>query len=139
MKKPIFVLFLLTAFLAVALCGCDPGLNQDEDTDPDWVVQLKNDYANTYNYNSQDLKISFYCEYNGTYVMFIDGPWYYQEVITTEAVGGVDFVYGSSRTLTAYNGGTFYSLGEAYENQLLTRDDLLDAHEKYESKQFKIY
>ena len=71
--------------------------------------------------------------------MFIDGPWAYATVITTETVGGVEFVYGSSQTLTAYNGGKFYSLEKAYENQLLTYDDLSDIKSKYEGKQYIVY
>ncbi len=112
---------------------------QGEDIDETLATQIKIDYAKYGKYDSNDLRLSVYGEYKGTCVMFIDGPWYYQDVITTETVGGVEFVYSSSRKLKAYKDGNFYSLGEAYENQLLTRVDLLDVHAKYESKQFKIY
>ncbi|MDE5943900.1 MAG: hypothetical protein K2H30_06825 [Clostridia bacterium] len=71
--------------------------------------------------------------------MFIDGPWHYMDVVTTETVGGVEFVYPSSRTLTAYKGGKFYSLEQAYENALLTYNDLTDINIKYQNKQFTVY
>ena len=108
------------------------------------AAQIKNDFVKNnddgvHDIGSKDLRLTVYGKYIGTSVMFIDGPWYYQDVITTETVGGVEFVYGSSRTLTAYNGGRFYSLEQAYENQLLTYDDLLDIKSKYEGKQYTVY
>ncbi|MDE6868766.1 MAG: hypothetical protein K2J83_06480 [Clostridia bacterium] len=139
MKKPILSLLAGLAFIAIALCGCKPALNEDENANPNWAVQIKKDYATTYDYNSEDLQLSFYGEYNVTYVMFIDGPWHYMDVITTETVGGVEFIYPSSRTLTAYKGGKFYSLEQAYENALLTYNDLTDINIKYQNKQFIIY
>ena len=88
-----------------------------------WYDQIKYDYARQNNYRTDELSLDVYGEYNGTYVFIIDGPWGYPGV----EVGTVD----SPRIPETYNNGSFYSLQEAYDEQLLTHNDLVDVNEKF--------
>ena len=92
-----------------------------------------------YTYTAEDVTLTFYGEYNGAYVMFIDTPYLaYLDAITTQVVDGVTFVYGSSHTLDVYNNGSFYSVGEAFENGLLTHNDLVDINNRKNNKLYCI-
>ena len=89
-----------------------------------WYDQIKYDYARQNNYRTDELSLDVYGEYNGTYVFIIDGPWGYPGV----EVGTVEI---SPRIPETYNNGSFYSLQEAYDEQLLTHNDLVDVNEKF--------
>ncbi len=43
MKKPVISVIIFVGFIAIALCGCKPALNEDENASPNWVVQIKSD------------------------------------------------------------------------------------------------
>ena len=65
-------------------------------------------------------------------MFIIDGPWGYPGVeVGTVEIGGVEFYFSSPRIPETYNNGSFYSLQEAYDKQLLTYDDLVDVNEKF--------
>lgn len=66
-----------------------------------------------------------------TYVLFVDGPFEYPEVETTDVINGVKFVYGSSQRMYAYHQGTYYGLQEAFDLQIITAEDLLLIAENY--------
>ena len=87
-----------------------------------WYDQIKYDYARQNNYRTDELSLDVYGEYNGTYVFIIDGPWGYP---------GVEVGTVSPRIPETYNNGSFYSLQEAYDEQLLTHNDLVDVNEKF--------
>lgn len=79
-----------------------------------------------YNYTADDISFTYYGEYNGSYVMFIDTPFYaYTTAIRRVEIDGVPFVYASGQSLGVYSNGNFYWLNERFENSLFTRDDLL--------------
>lgn len=44
--------------------------------------------------------------------------------IGREIVDGVEFAYADSNRFTVYNKGNFYTLSEAFANELLTQNDL---------------
>ncbi len=62
--------------------------------------------------------------YNGTQVLMTDVYGYYDCVVWTETIEDLVFPYGNSNRLYAFNNDVKYTLTEAYENELLTLEDL---------------
>lgn len=105
-----------------------------------WYDQIKYDYVRQNNYRVDELSLDVYGEYNGTYVFIIDGPWGYPGIeVGTVEIGGVEFYFSSPRIPEAYNNGSFYSLQEAYDEQLLTHNDLVDVNKKFISGEYATY
>lgn len=66
---------------------------------------------------------SYYGTYGGSAAMMIGTKGSaYLAVITYETVAGFRFEYGSSQTISVYQGGNFYSLTGAYERGILSQD-----------------
>ena len=79
------------------------------------------------------ISIRYFGEYGGAHVMFMNGlesavaaPW-------SETIGGCEFNYTTSDALTVYHEGTFYSLQEAYDKEILTKYSLEKLHHSYSS------
>ena len=62
---------------------------------------------------------------NGAVVTFIDGIYDYAMAIEHRFIDGVEFVYGSGKTLLVFYGGELYSLETAYERGIVSRDELV--------------
>ena len=137
MKKKIIAAILLSLciaclslFAAGLLSGCAS----------EWYDKIKHDYAKQNGYDADGLSIDVYGEYNGTYVLIIDGSWGYPGVeVGIVEIGGAEFYFSSPRIPEAYNNGLFYSLEEAYGEQLLTHDDLVDVNEKFIADEYIRY
>lgn len=89
------------------------------------------------------IKITDFCgEFNGVCVvdLLIPGA-VYMDAITHEIIEGYVFVYSSSDKLDVYNSadGQFYTLETAYENGLLTLDDIKIVYEKYVKANARLY
>ena len=85
-------------------------------------------------YSVQDLSVTYYGEYNGAHVGFINGILMYTQALTSETVGGVTFRYNSGQKLLVYFEGELMNLGEAYDRGILTRAHLLDLRAAYAPK-----
>lgn len=83
----------------------------------------------TEGYTLDDLSVIRIGVYDGCVAVWVNGPFDYNDAITTQRVDGLAFVYGSSHTIDLYRDGTLYKLPEAWEAGLLTRAALEDLHE----------
>ncbi len=81
--------------------------------------------------SEDDLSLDVRGVFGDTYVYYLCGPFGASDVITKALVGNVLFEYPSSLTLDVYCNGDFYSLGAAYGQGLLDRDDLLTLQKNY--------
>ncbi len=72
-----------------------------------------------------------YGTYNGTQVLMTDVYGSYDDVVLTETIGDLTFTYSSSNRLYAFNNGIKYTLTEAYENELLTYENLQCINSSY--------
>ena len=129
-------------FLCIVVCivACIVGCAFGGCGNRQWYDQIKYDYARQNNYRTDELSLDVYGEYNGTYVFIIDGPWGYPGVeVGTVEIGGVEFYFSSPRIPETYNNGSFYSLQEAYDEQLLTHNDLVDVNEKFIAGEYTTY
>lgn len=73
-------------------------------------------------------EVSLRCRgaFNGVYVLFVDvDSWDYTTAVYWVVVDDVEFVYPTGQKMTVYYNGSFCSLDEAYENEILSHDDLL--------------
>ena len=85
-------------------------------------------------YTTADLSVTYYGEYSGAHVGFINGILMYTQALTSETVGGVTFRYNSGQKLLVYFEGELMNLGEAYDRGILTREHLLDLRAAYAPK-----
>jgi hypothetical protein len=71
-----------------------------------------------------DVKIlDNYGTYNGAVVIRMQRGAY--QVITTIEIDGVEFTFSDSNTALVWKDGQFFELADAYENEILTKDNLV--------------
>ena len=116
MKKVSRFLALLLFFVCVAtvFVACN---EQDEHT------KIINAYAKLQKVDISSVEFTCYGEFGETHVGMFSGV--ALDVLTSETVDGVTFYYPTSIHYTACNSGKFYSLQEAFDNGLLTHENLV--------------
>lgn len=109
----------------------NPGLELNpydpEDKVPDLTeLRIRKDYCAIFvNLTPDQVKLRFMGIFGESYVLFVDvKDMMYAEVITTDTVAGLQFVYSCSQRMQVWSDGQFYNLQLAYDNGLLTREDL---------------
>ena len=90
-------------------------------------------HANDENPVTEDeISLRCYGVFDNVYVLFVDVVgWGYTGAVETDIIADIQFIYSCSQKMTVYSGGAFYSLPDAYENGILSRDDLLNVQENY--------
>lgn len=76
----------------------------------------------------EELSVARIGEFDGCVAVFVNGPFLYNNVITTQTVDGLEFVYGSSHTMDIYRDGEIYKLQEAWEEGVISRAALRELH-----------
>lgn len=82
----------------------------------------------------QDLSVTYYGEYNGAHVGFINGILMYTQALTSETVAGVTFCYPTGQKLLVYFEGELMYLADAYDRGVLTKEQLRDLRDAYAPK-----
>ncbi len=73
-----------------------------------------------------------YGNFDGVYVIFADKKFkVWEPKLTTDIVNGITFVYPNENKLKVCAGGTFYSLSEAFEKNILSAAELAEVHKVY--------
>ena len=85
-------------------------------------------------HTAAELTVSYYGEYGGAHVGFINGILMYTQALTNETVGGVTFRYNTGQKLLVYYEGELMRLGEAYDRGILTQEHLTALHNVYVPK-----
>lgn len=103
----------------------------------DW--KIRETYRDTYvtlenYYETEDLSLRYFGEFNGAYVVFVDGERNYHKDETYECVAGIRISYPTSQHMRVYHeeSGTFKGLYAAYDSGWLTFEDVLVIKERYE-------
>lgn len=97
-------------------------------TKDDISEKIKADYVKKHQSDevtTDTLTLRFFGEFDGSYALFVDGPFVYLCVLTSETVDGVTINYSDSHHMTIYRDGEFYTLGEAFDAGYITHDDLV--------------
>ena len=99
------------------------------------IQTIKEDYIayTDKGYTADDLTVTRYCSFGETHVVAIRGPWDIGYLYSVYIVDGVIF---AQPTFYVYHDGSFYSVYEAYENALLTHDELAHVQQKTNSSLF---
>ena len=118
----------------------NPGLTVDpydpEDKVPEITEdRIRKDYCDAHqNVTMEQVKLRFMGVFGEVYVMFVDVKgMMYAEVITTEKVGGVSFVYSNSQKMQVWFDGEFYTLAQAFDAGILTQEELQTLSRNYYS------
>ncbi|MCH5183995.1 MAG: hypothetical protein J1E00_07450 [Oscillospiraceae bacterium] len=72
--------------------------------------------------------------FDGCHAVFVNGPFLWADVITTQKVGGLSFVYPTSQVMYLYRDGGLYTLPEAWEEGLIGREALRDLHDAFPNR-----
>lgn len=98
--------------------------------DENTLLQIKKDFIKTtYEpslYTEEDVTARMFIgPFDGTYVMMIStNDAAFPTVETIENVGGVSFKYRDAQKLKVWKDGSFYSLSEAFENNILSKEHI---------------
>ena len=84
---------------------------------------ITTDYAKLHNIDESEISFTCYAEFNGTHILILNAM--YPDAESSEIVDGVVFNHSQIKTFDVYRNGEFYSLQEAFDNGLLTHDNLL--------------
>lgn len=79
----------------------------------------------------EELSVLRIGEFGGCVAVFVNGPFLYNDAITTQTVDGLEFVYGSSHTMNIYRDGEIFTLPEAWEDGIISRAALRELHEAF--------
>ena len=121
MKKLLKVisLMLVVCCIATLFVAC----NNDEHD------KITTAYAKQHNVDKSEISFTCYAEFGGTHVLMLN--WVYPDALSEEIVHGVVFRHNQIKTFDVYNKGKFYSLQEAFNNGLLTHNNLLTLRDSY--------
>ena len=123
MKRLFKILPLLLLFCCIAIffVACNK---------PDEHDKITADYAKLYNIDESNVNFNCYGEFNGTHILTYESR-AYSQAFSNEIVDGVTFVHSRILTFDVYNNGNFYSLQEAFDNGLLSHDNLVTLRDNY--------
>ena len=120
MLKKIFIIGVILIMGLGLFSAC--GNKQEERIRNDYLLYLR--AQGETEATLDDVKIlKNYGNYNGAVVVRMERGAF--EVITTIQVGGVDFTFSNTNTAIVWHDGQFSELEEAYDNGLLTKDNLI--------------
>ena len=78
--------------------------------------------------SEKDLEYSFgvrcYGKFENVYAVMIDGPYFYSAEMRGEKVAGYTFNFTNGQRMLVYFEGNFYSLLEAYERGIITKENV---------------
>lgn len=144
MKKTLMTISLILVFCCFIsiLAGC---VNAPTDLDEAVEGEIIDAFVavhsqDSYPVTEDEVSLRCYGAFDGVYVLFVDvSGWAYTMAIKNEVIAGVKFVYSCGQTLTVYADGAFYSLSEAYENKILSRQDLKAVQRNYKGDYQYLY
>ena len=94
-------------------------------------LRIKQDYAAYKGWiPAAYLSVDVVASFGDVYAVFMGGE-NANTVITYETVGGLTFRYPTSQHMLIYQGGSFYSITDAYQKGILTEESLHSLHTTY--------
>jgi len=110
-------------------------LDADEGEDKEVELRIKQDFL-LYMHSQGEVNMTLemvkvlenYGNYNDAVVVRMNRGAF--AAITTIQVGGIDFIFSNSNTALVWHSGQFFELAEAYDNGLLSKENLTTIAEK---------
>jgi|SRR5690554_246291 hypothetical protein len=120
------LLFLCILYICLGfLIGC--GYTQEDQIREDYLAHI---YAQGETEMTLDdvTILNNYGTYNGAVVIRMQRGAY--QVITTIKIDGIEFTFSDSNTALVWKDGQFFELSDAYDNEVLTKDNLISIAKK---------
>jgi hypothetical protein len=94
----------------------------------DLMEKVKEDYADYYGFDRNCVVIGrYYGSFGDAVVFYVWGDGFDEASCETEVyVAGIEFVFHSSRELCVWYDGKIYSLNQAYDGGMLTRENIVE-------------
>ena len=137
-KRKISILLALVIcclLVAVTLVGCgNKGeIRLSKATQNKIIAAFVNAHINDqYPVTADEISLRCYGAFHGVYVLFVDvasgGSF---QAIQTEVIADVKFIYPDGQTMIVYSDGEFYTIAEAYDNNILSYQNLVATQENY--------
>ena len=86
-----------------------------------------------------EISLRFYGAFDDVYVVLVDTSDAYILPFEKEVIADVEFIYEKGQELTVYTNGAFYSLPDAYKNNILSLQDLKAVQRNYKSDHQHLY
>lgn len=125
----LLIIGVIAILCAFAFVACE------NEEDKEMELQIRQDFLlymhaqGEVDMTLEDVKIlENYGDYNGAVVVRMNRGAF--EVITVIQVGGVDFTFDNSNTAIVWHNRQFFELAEAYDNGLLSKENLTTIAEK---------
>ena len=137
MRKYNFLIICLLFIFSYSLSGCGKTDNYDNlsEEEIDIVEEIKNEYAKQYMKEQSPLANGswvfldrYYGEFDGAYVLRLYGRfWGVMDIIYKVDIEEYEFFFNNYEPLV-YKDKKFYKIKEAYEQGVLTIDDIKELH-----------
>ena len=130
-KYLIFGCIALILFMTFsALVSCKQNIDGMDYPDEKLIKRIENAYNEKHCPNDPQFFVEeCYGIYNGCIPVMMGGGFYF-DIVITETVAGIDFIYADGRAIEVWRDGAFYSLTEAYDHGYLNKDDLSQIKER---------
>ena len=121
---------LILLMIFSALVSCEQDLDDMDYPDEKLIKRIENAYNEKHCPNDPQFFVEeCYGIYNGCIPVMMGGGFYF-DIVITETVAGIDFIYADGRAIEVWRDGEFYSLTEAYDHGYLNKDDLSQIKER---------
>jgi len=108
---------------------------------PETELQIKQswvngypEYANPEYHNVDTVTVKYYGTYNGCVAVMMYGFWAIPQTVCHEEIAGVTFSYPDMNFILVWKDGCFIELSPAYDQGLLTKEDLINIKYYYKNK-----
>ena len=83
----------------------------------------------------EEVKLTIISQFGDTYALFVDMPfWMYTQALWTDTVNGLKFNYVDGQRMYIYADGEFYTFRVAFDEKIITADQLTTIWEDYYEK-----
>jgi hypothetical protein len=143
MRKKLMCIILASIFCLCGLgmlAGCGEEVPPSNLIEEKVILEIKKAYLDRekpyfdefYSPTVEDITVTIFWGREGVYVLRIFNSWrMYPEGSYQQIVEGLEFEVFGGPSISVYKERQLYLLEEAYDNQLLTYEDLVQAHQNY--------
>ena len=117
------------------------GIALDEDVQQKIITSFVNAYSTDRDpITADEISLRCYGAFDGVYVLFVDVESMLKlPAFREQTIAGVKFIYSYLQTMVVYSNNAFYEIKDAYENNILSYDNMLAAQQTYKACHMSLY